>query len=244
MDPRLLRRHGQRLSSCGRRLHPRQQRGRRIPWGPSLGSGWRKTEHHASNQPSSRRSQTMCTYGQHDSDAHGLQLSRGEPQRSGIEIELRNSLIRRSHPTAVAWIRSHIGISGNTHADRIAEFHSHLGEILHSRTATHEGLRAASRAHRKTTYTQTGFGIRRSDWHRHSLSTYTWYRTEKGPQRAWLHRIGKADGPSCPCGHPEQTGEHITFHCPRHENERNRLLRGKNVRNTLYRSHPRCWDMM
>jgi len=156
-----------------------------------------------------------------------LQLSRGEPPRSGVEVEIKRSLLHRRCPTAVAWIRGHIGITGNTRADLTAELHSHLGEIaLHGRTTTHEGLRAASRSLRKSARTQAGFGSRRTDWHRHALSTYTWFRTERGPQKAWLHKIGKAENPSCPCGHPVQTGEHITFHCPRH-NERNRLLRGK-----------------
>ena len=41
-----------------------------------------------------------------------------------------------------------------------------------------------------------------SDWHRHALNTYTWYRCERGPQKAWLHHICKADDPSCPSGHP------------------------------------------
>ena len=39
-------------------------------------------------------------------------------------------------------------------------------------------------------------------------------RTNNGPQRSWLHRIGKAESPACQYGHPEATGEHITFHCP------------------------------
>jgi len=157
-----------------------------------------------------------------------LQLSRGDPPRSRIESELRDRLIDRSQPTAVAWIRGHIGIEGNTIADHLAELHSHLGEIsLHARTATHEGLQQVSRANRKQARTQPGFGVRRPDWHRLALSAFTWYRTEKGPQKAWPHRIGKAEDPSCPCGHPVQTGEHIVFHCPLHTNERNRLLRGK-----------------
>jgi len=95
------------------------------------------------------------------------------------------------------------------------------------RIATYEGLRAASRANRKGLRTQLGFGVRRPDWHRHALSAYTWYRTERGPQKAWLHQIRKTDDPSCPCGHPSQTGEHIVFQCPRHASLRKRLLRAK-----------------
>jgi len=157
-----------------------------------------------------------------------LQLSRGEPPRSGIESDLQANIREREHPTAIAWIRSHIGIEGNSTADRLAELYSHLGEIsLHPRTATHEGIRSVSRASRKQARTQPSFGVRRPDWHRHALSAYTWYRTEKGPQKAWLYHIKKAENPSCPCGHPLQTREHITFHCPIHQSERSRLLRGR-----------------
>jgi len=35
------------------------------------------------------------------------------------------------------------------------------------------------------------------------------------------------EGPSRPCGHPTETGEHIGFRCPLHNNERNPFLRGK-----------------
>jgi len=111
-----------------------------------------------------------------------LPLSRGEPPRSSIESDLRDSLLNRNHPTAVAWIRGHIGIEGNTIADHLAELHSHLGEIsLHARSVTHEGLRLASRANRKHARTSPGFGVRRLHWHRHTLSAFTCYRTEKGP---------------------------------------------------------------
>lgn len=44
--------------------------------------------------------------------------------------------------------------------------------------------------------------------------------TEKGPQRHWLYKIGKADTPTCQCGHPQQTGHHLTFSCPRWSDQR------------------------
>jgi len=154
-----------------------------------------------------------------------LALSRGAPPRSGVEIALRDRILARNHNTAVAWIRGHIGIQGNTIADNLAEFHSHLGTTaLHPRTATPEGIRAASRAVRKEARTRPGFGKRRTDFHKHALSAYTWYRTERGPQKAWLHHISRIDDPSCPCGHSKQTGEHIVFHCPIHHEIRERLL--------------------
>jgi len=157
-----------------------------------------------------------------------LQLSSGAPPRSGIEIELREAILGRGQTTAVAWIRGHLGLVGNTIADELPELHSHLGTTsLHLRTATPEGVKAASRAIRRASRTRAGFGTRRTDWHKHALSTYSWYRSERGPQKAWLHHIRKVDDPACPCGHPKQIGEHIVFHCPNHNSTRSRLLGGK-----------------
>ena len=49
----------------------------------------------------------------------------------------------------------------------------------------------------------------------------------KGPQKAWLHHIGKAANPNCPCDNlTSQTGLHLTFDCLLHTHER-RLLGGK-----------------
>lgn len=48
-------------------------------------------------------------------------------------------------------------------------------------------------------------------------------RSNKGPQRQWLHRISKADSPLCQCG-AIQSGEHIVFTCPQHHIAREALL--------------------
>ena len=61
-------------------------------------------------------------------------------------------------------------------------------------------------------------------WHRHALSAHTWMRTDKGPQRWWLHHLGKAESPACPCRHNRQDGHHITFACSIHETERRKLI--------------------
>jgi len=53
-----------------------------------------------------------------------LQLSRGEPPRSGVKAELRDSIRNREQPTAVAWIRGHTGLQGNTNAGHLTELTS------------------------------------------------------------------------------------------------------------------------
>jgi len=54
--------------------------------------------------------------------------------------------------------------------------------------------------------------------------TYTWTRTNKGPQKSWLHHIGKTEDPSCACGHPTQDGDILVFHCPLMAPQRAQLL--------------------
>ena len=49
-------------------------------------------------------------------------------------------------------------------------------------------------------------------WHLRAISAYTWCVMEKGPQRKWLHRIGKADTAECDC-HQQQMGEHLVERC-------------------------------
>jgi len=68
-----------------------------------------------------------------------------------------------------------------------------------------------------------GFGKDRHKWGNQALAAYTWCRSNKGPQRSWLHKIGKVPNPDCPeCGE-EETGEHIVFVCPGHHQERRKL---------------------
>ena len=53
-------------------------------------------------------------------------------------------------------------------------------------------------------------------WHCRAISTYTWCVTEKGSQRGWLHKIGKADTPAPGChsqSQTEQSGKHTVEEC-------------------------------
>ena len=88
-------------------------------------------------------------------------------------------------------------------------------------------MRAISRATRKTYRQQLGFNPGTCEWNRHSLSAYTWTRTERGPQNKWLHHIKKVDSPSCACGAAEETGNHLVFECPRFEGIRVEFLGDK-----------------
>lgn len=59
-------------------------------------------------------------------------------------------VIQQGQDTAIAWIRSHIGIPGNVKADQRAAYELHLGVAAGStEVATEKGVRAASRDTRK-----------------------------------------------------------------------------------------------
>jgi len=97
---------------------------------------------------------------------------------------MKQALHKRDQDTAIAWIRSHIGIPGNERVGRRAAYESALGVTAGSpHTATEEGLRAGSRATGRDDRWCKGFGERRSDWSRRALSAYTWLRTGRGPQK-------------------------------------------------------------
>lgn len=54
-----------------------------------------------------------------------VNLSRGHPPRSGVEVRLKQALHkRRDKDTAIAWIRGHTGIPGNEKADVRATYES------------------------------------------------------------------------------------------------------------------------
>ncbi|KAF8422185.1 hypothetical protein EV426DRAFT_706332 [Tirmania nivea] len=127
-------------------------------------------------------------------------MSRGAPPRSSIEQEIKEILVQASETrdVKVVWVRGHIGIDGNERADKRAAFESRLGLIRGTeRTVTEGGIRAASKAIRKEARTRTGYGKRRCEWDRRALSAYTWMRTDRGPHKSWLHRIGKAADTEC-----------------------------------------------
>jgi len=85
-------------------------------------------------------------------------------------------------------------------------------------------VRQISKANRASSRYESGFGKRKTDMHRHALSGYTWIKTNRSPQKSWLHHIGKAEDPTCPCGHTPQDGAHILFDCPRLGTLRGQLL--------------------
>jgi len=129
----------------------------------------------AGHSPGPRRGR-----GRHDSSGLGLASSDPDGQQSQQRTTPRSEIESRIKTALKSEIRD-VGI-GNERADKRAEFESFLGEISGtSRIATAEGVRPISRATRKTYRQQPRFNPRTCEWNRHSLSAYTYTRTERGP---------------------------------------------------------------
>jgi len=151
-------------------------------------------------------------------------LANGGPPRSHIETRIKDALEHREGEVGALWVRSHIGIQGNEAADRRAALEGLKGQRDLPEIATSEGIREKGKAWRADLRTAPGHGKGHTNWGKHALAAYTWTRTNRGPQKAWLHHIGKAAEPSCTCGHPSQDGDHLVFGCPRLATQRTRLL--------------------
>ena len=123
------------------------------------------------------------------------------------------------------WVRGHIGIPGKEHADLEAYVQGYMGTRWGgTETTTFEGMKGKRREWRRTLRVSPWYGKNRSEWGEHALAAYSWTRTNRGPQKAWLHHIGKSEDPSCPYGHPSQDGDHLVFQCPMTEEQRRILL--------------------
>lgn len=121
---------------------------------------------------------------------------------------------------ALLILQLHIGIEGNEEADRLAAFASALGQIsLQTSLVTEGGIRQLSKAQRSRAKTASGYGVRRPEWNRHAMSAYTWLRTDRGPERQWLHKIGKEGQQHANAVTKHKSGRHIVFDCPEYSEQ-------------------------
>jgi len=104
-----------------------------------------------------------------------LNISRGAPPRSGMELGIKKGLTKRAcGDIAISWIRSHIGIVVNEEANKLAAFATILGEISLSQEAgTEGGMRQRPKAIRASWRQNPGLGRRRTELHRHALAGFT-----------------------------------------------------------------------
>ena len=123
---------------------------------------------------------------------------------------------RQDKTTKLGWVKSHIGIEGNETADKNAKKGTLWRRQDQKPWVTEGGLRQHIKQIRAHSRGQDlpGYGKGRVlDWNRKATTTYTHLRTNKGPMRAWLNKIGKVDSPTCSCGEADQTGDHVMFSC-------------------------------
>ena len=50
-------------------------------------------------------------------------------------------------------------------------------------------------------------------WDRDELRGLTYLHTDRGPQRAWLHKIGRAEDPRCTCGEVQNAAHLLVAGC-------------------------------
>jgi len=152
-------------------------------------------------------------------------FSKGAPPRSGREKRIKAALKSGKRNVGILWLRRHIGNPGNEKADERAEYESFLAEVAHShQEGTEDGLRAQGKALKKAARQEPVCGQRRVNWDHQAPSAYTWLRRDEGPQKKWLHHIGKADNYACACGHSPQDGRHIMFEYPSFHSWRDEYL--------------------
>ena len=132
--------------------------------------------------------------------ATAINLANGDAPRSQIEVDIKTALRRREAlalNTGISWIRAHIGINGNKLADQHATYSYQLwlGKISGAhRTGTEGGIWRVAKEARQEERVVAGYGKGgKIHWGRRALAAYAWFRTGKGPQRQWLHKIGKAE---------------------------------------------------
>ena len=76
------------------------------------------------------------------------------------------------------------------------------------------------------------------EWDRDVLKGHTYICTDRGPFRAWLHKIGRSDSPMCPCGGAVQNAAHIMT-CKRVVRGENRSAEDMEFCRAVFKF---CWD--
>ena len=91
------------------------------------------------------------------------------------------------------WVRAHQGTEGNERADYMAKLAVEVGLRMNEPDIiTPAGIRQAFPIH--------GKAPKHLRWTRQALKGLTYITTDRGPQRWWMHKIGRAESPACPCG--------------------------------------------
>ena len=119
--------------------------------------------------------------------------------------------IAKGLSTQFGWVKAHVGVDGNEHADQMAK--AGCGESLLPQV-TEGGVRAYWKDVRSWERAQRGLGSGRVvRWNRRAVLGYTHLGVGKGDVGEWRRVIGNEDTLCRLCGVEEETGYHLVFGC-------------------------------
>ena len=127
-----------------------------------------------------------------------LQILQMEPPKGWIE----ERLVGIKGAKKIAWVKRHSGVLGNELADLRAKKEAWMGVRMGKKyIATGGGIRHEFRVTWKSKQVQ--------EWDREAVKGHTYICTDRGPFKAWLHKIGRAESPMCQCGEAPQNAAHV-----------------------------------
>ena len=118
----------------------------------------------------------------------------------------------RGVPLRLAWVKAHVGVSGNERADGLPK----AGCLAFGDPQVTEwGVRALWKWLRAGQRGVVGLCAGRAPrWGRRAISRYAQARTRKGDLGIWRRRLGRGDGLCRLCrGGEVETGDHLVFNC-------------------------------